>query len=129
MITVVKRFEFCYGHNLPDYAGLCRNLHGHNAVVEVEVGKFLDVKGGGNEYPGMVIDFSILKKIVAPILEKLDHQLLNIVLPAEYLPPTAENIVMWLAEQIKEGLREWEGRELVRVSVSETPNSWAIWKA
>ena len=37
MFLVTKRIEFCYGHRLLDYDGVCRHLHGHNAVVEVDV--------------------------------------------------------------------------------------------
>ena len=37
MYLVTKRIEFCYGHRLLDYDGICKHPHGHNAVVEVDV--------------------------------------------------------------------------------------------
>ena len=37
MYLVTKRIEFCYGHRLLDYDGVCKHPHGHNAIVEVEV--------------------------------------------------------------------------------------------
>ena len=38
MFRVTKEIFFCYGHRLLNYAGKCRNLHGHNgkAVITVE---------------------------------------------------------------------------------------------
>lgn len=38
MITVTRKYSFCYGHRLPGYDGKCANFHGHNAEVEVEIG-------------------------------------------------------------------------------------------
>ena len=32
MYLVTKRIEFCYGHRLLDYDGVCKHPHGHNAV-------------------------------------------------------------------------------------------------
>ena len=38
MYSVTKRIEFCYGHRLLDYDGICQHPHGHNALAEIEVG-------------------------------------------------------------------------------------------
>ena len=37
MYSVTKRIDFCYGHRLLDYDGICKHPHGHNALAEVEV--------------------------------------------------------------------------------------------
>ena len=37
MYSVTKRIDFCYGHRLLDYDGICKHPHGHNAVVELEI--------------------------------------------------------------------------------------------
>ena len=37
MSSVTKRIDFCYGHRLLDYDGICKHPHGHNAVAEIEV--------------------------------------------------------------------------------------------
>ena len=37
MYSVTKRIEFCYGHRLLDYDGVCKHPHGHNAIAEIEV--------------------------------------------------------------------------------------------
>ena len=37
MYVVTKRIEFCYGHRLLDYDGVCKHPHGHNAIAEIDV--------------------------------------------------------------------------------------------
>jgi 6-pyruvoyltetrahydropterin/6-carboxytetrahydropterin synthase len=37
MYSITKRIDFCYGHRLLDYDGICQHPHGHNAVAEIEV--------------------------------------------------------------------------------------------
>src|SRR5690606_30751544 len=58
MYLVTKRIEFCYGHRLLDYDGVCKHPHGHNAVVEV------DVSTEALDNRNMVADFSDIKRIV-----------------------------------------------------------------
>ena len=122
MLSVTKKFSFCYGHHLPDYVGLCKNFHGHNANVEVE---FSEAATRNDTYPGMVVDFHEIKNVVSPLLVFLDHQYLNEVLPEPYLPPTAEHITSWLRDKI---LETPLGNGLVRVRVSETDNAYAEWR-
>lgn len=71
MFRVTKEIHFCYGHRLLNYAGKCRNLHGHNgkAVVTVET-ESLDALG-------MVVDFSEIKRVIGKwIDDTLDHRML-----------------------------------------------------
>ena len=37
MYSVTKKIDFCYGHRLLDYDGICKHPHGHNALAEIEV--------------------------------------------------------------------------------------------
>lgn len=125
MLSVTKKFSFCYGHRLPGYSGKCRNYHGHNSNVEVEI-----VRTGPmtniilkDDYPGMVMDFSELKQLVEPVIEQLDHKDLNEVLDERFLPPTAEHIALYMWRQIV--LRLPVTYRLVRLRVSETDDSFA----
>ncbi len=52
MYSVSKRIEFCYGHRLLDYDGVCKHPHGHNAVAEIEI------RTGQLDSRNMVCDFS-----------------------------------------------------------------------
>lgn len=140
MLTVTKVFNFCYGHKLPDYEGKCRNYHGHNSRVEAE---FAAAPLAGS-YPGMIVDFSILKREVGAIVDQLDHKDLNEYLPLQtffatnaidpqtqkhFSPrlviPTAEVICQFLVSEIIDLLPDLH---LVRLRVSETDDSWAEWK-
>ena len=56
MYSVTKRIDFCYGHRLLDYDGVCKHPHGHNAVAEIEVRtETLDKRN-------MVVDFTDIKQ-------------------------------------------------------------------
>jgi 6-pyruvoyltetrahydropterin/6-carboxytetrahydropterin synthase len=116
-VTVTKKFDFCYGHFLPGYSGDCKNQHGHNSTVEIEIGENQD-----HVYNGMIIDFKEIKKQVGPIIAELDHTNLNDVIEI----PTAENICRHIARQIQ--ARCSFGMALVRVRVSETADSFAEWR-
>lgn len=116
-LTVTKRFEFCYGHQLPYHDGRCQNRHGHNAVLEIEVEGPVISEG---PKVGMIIDFGDLKKIVQEdVIKELDHQWLN----DFFDNPTAENIVVWIYDLLKGRLPE-----LRRIRLYETPDSYCEWK-
>ena len=125
MITVTKIFEFAYAHRLEDYEGACKNLHGHNGKLEIEIQltEYLSERGLSDEKLGMVIDFSKLKKIVnEEVIDKLDHSYLNDVMNRR--DPTAENMCLL----VKEKLYCKFGDALVSIKVWETSTSFAKWR-
>ena len=71
MYAVTKRIEFCYGHRLLDYDGICKHPHGHNAVAEIEIAaESLDARN-------MVADFSDIKRTVKRWVDReLDHRMI-----------------------------------------------------
>lgn len=118
VLSATKTFTFCYGHFLKDYEGKCKNLHGHNSNLEIEVSGIKNT-----DYPNMIIDFSNLKKIVKrEVVDVLDHQFLNEVLNTDY--PTVEYITEWIVRKLKPIF----GDDLIRVRVTETDDSRAEWK-
>ena len=56
MYSVTKRIDFCYGHRLLDYDGVCKHPHGHNAVAEIEV------RADALDRRNMVVDFTDIKQ-------------------------------------------------------------------
>lgn len=112
-MRVCRRFSFDAAHYLPEYEGKCKNLHGHQWVLEVEVVGPVDVNG-------MVYDFSDLKTLVTDkVINHLDHTLLNDLIKV----PTAENIIVWVWRQL-DGFGP-----LSRLRLYETPDSFVeLWE-
>ena len=131
MYSVTKRIEFCYGHRLLDYDGICKHPDGQNAIAEIEVRT--DVLDNRN----MVVDFSDIKRIVKGWIDrKLDHKMIlrqddPMVQPLQALGeplylldsnPTVERIAKLIFEVSRN-----EGLPVVRVTVWETPTSWSTY--
>jgi len=129
MYSVTKRIDFCYGHRLLDYDGICKHPHGHNAVVEIEV------RTGTLDNRNMVCDFSDIKRIVKGwIDEELDHKMIlrhdDPLVPSLrslgepiYIVdsnPTVERIARLIYDHATGA-----GLPVVRVKVWETPTSFA----
>ena len=71
----------------------------------------------------VVVDYSELSGIGDVIDDLLDHRHLNDVVEFN---PTAENLSRYLTETAREVLDLPLG-SIVRVQVSETPKTWAVW--
>lgn len=89
-MRIVTECVIAGSHHLPNYEGKCKNVHGHNWRVKVCLDGW-PLKIG--PYQGMLMDFSFIKEVV----NSLDHRNLNDVVEN----PTAENIAIWLCEEIK----------------------------
>lgn len=72
--TVLKQVRFCYGHRVPNHKSKCRNVHGHEALLEVLVEGPLVHKAGASD-EGMVLDFGDIKRAMEErIVAPLDHR-------------------------------------------------------
>ena len=121
-LSVTKIFSFCYGHRLPGYDGPCKNAHGHNSTMEIEVRP-----EAPSDYSGILVDFTKLKEIVnREIIDVLDHKFLNDdVEHFKEINPTAENMVIWIVSRLEDIF----GDSLMRVRLYETPTSYAEWNS
>ena len=121
MLSVTKRFEFEAAHHLPDYDGICQNLHGHSYKLEVEVGL---QSFQGLSKTGIIIDFKLLKEIVnEKVISVYDHEDLN----EHFDNPTAENMVVWISHILWHEFKN-HNIELIKVNLYETSNSYVTWK-
>jgi len=112
--------EFSAAHFLSHYHGKCEKLHGHNYRVRLWVqGEELD-KGG------MLLDFTILKKVLNESLAVLDHSNLND-LEIFQNDPSAERIAKFVYDSVKEKLSALglPCSLLYAVDVFENPRSMA----
>ncbi|MVO98719.1 6-carboxytetrahydropterin synthase QueD [Paenibacillus lutrae] len=122
-VLVSKEFTFDAAHHLHAYEGKCKNLHGHTYKA------VYGISGYVNEV-GLTLDFGDIKEIWKRLIEPhLDHRYLN-----ETLPPmntTAENMVVWLFEQMETALTSEAyadqvlGGRVEFVRLYETPTSFA----
>jgi 6-pyruvoyltetrahydropterin/6-carboxytetrahydropterin synthase len=133
MYSVTKRIEFCYGHRLMDYDGVCRHPHGHNAIVEI------DIKAERLDDRNMVADFTDIKRVVKGWIDReLDHKMIlreddplaqalrQLGEPMYLLDsnPTVERIAQLIFDMSRE-----QGLPVSRVTVWDTPTSWATYTA
>lgn len=133
MYSVTKRIDFCYGHRLLDYDGVCKHLHGHNAIAEIEV------RADALDHRNMVCDFGDIKRIVKGWIDAdIDHKMLlrhddplaaTLMQSGEpvYLldsNPTVERIARLIFDKALA-----YGLPVVRVTVWETPTSSAEYRA
>lgn len=86
--------QFAAGHCLPLYKGQCERMHGHNFRVDVEV------VGDELDEGGLLLDFAELKKILAAILDPLDHTVLNEIEPFDTLAPSSENLAKYIYDSL-----------------------------
>lgn len=101
-MKISVRFTVAAAHFLPNYPGKCQHLHGHNYEIR------LVCEGAPDPVTGMVIDFHAVERVFRPVFDKVDHRLLNDVIPN----PTAELFAVWLWEQVSPQLPALRGIEV-----------------
>jgi 6-pyruvoyltetrahydropterin/6-carboxytetrahydropterin synthase len=121
MYEVTVEDSFAAGHYLRNYKGKCENPHGHNYKVRVTLaGKELDKAG-------LLLDFKDLREVMKPVIDRLDHQMINDISPFTELNPSAENLAKYFYDETNDRLRKTtNGRVIVKdVTVFETDSTTA----
>lgn len=142
-IRVTKEFSFEMAHALWNYDGACSNIHGHSYELSVTlIGE--PIMEPNNPKNGMVVDFGDIKKWVKKtIIDELDHSLLiskdadkSSVSATQQMfnrmkimdfQPTCENLLVYMAEQIRVKLPQ--NLQLHSLKLRETGTSYAEWYA
>jgi 6-pyruvoyltetrahydropterin/6-carboxytetrahydropterin synthase len=142
-VRVTKEFTFDCAHALFNYNGPCRNIHGHTYKLYVTViGSVINDDSNNNN--GMIVDFSLLKRIVNDnIVSKYDHALVvnkNQKFAEELKQyqdsgkfiefdgqTTCENLLIHFAQVLTDKLPV--GVELFSLKLYETPTSYGEWFA
>ena len=92
-LKVVTRFAAA--HQLTMVGTKCENMHGHNWKIEVHViGENLDKAG-------VLVDFGVVKKHLANIMDMLDHKYLNELPTFENKQPSSENIAYLIPTELQ----------------------------
>jgi 6-pyruvoyltetrahydropterin/6-carboxytetrahydropterin synthase len=87
---------FSSGHYLRNYHGRCENPHGHNYKVRITLA------GAQLDEAGLLLDFKLLKQVMRPVIDRIDHQMLNDLEPFTTVNPSAENLAKYLYDQASE---------------------------
>ncbi len=123
MYEVTVETDFSSGHYLRNYYGKCENPHGHNYKVRVTLA------GAELDASGLLLDFKVLKQVLRPVIDRIDHQMLNDLEPFTVLNPSAENIAKYFFDQTNEHLSEvTKGRVRVKdCTIWETDTTTATY--
>ncbi len=116
-MEIFKQFTFDSAHYLPNVplGHKCRGMHGHTYKL------VLYLEGELDEQFGWVMDFAELKNIVEPVVNSIDHRILNDIPGLEN--PTCEMVAQWLWNKLKPDLTR-----LSKIELHETPTSGVVLK-
>jgi len=111
---ISKTIRFESAHFVPTFPDghQCRRVHGHSFSAE------LIIEGEVDPAVGYLVEFGEIKRIAAPIVDQLDHRLLNEIEGLEN--PTMEVLAKWIYDRLKPNLPQ-----LAIVRVQETQNNVA----
>jgi 6-pyruvoyltetrahydropterin/6-carboxytetrahydropterin synthase len=115
-MLIFKEITFDAAHYLPlvPDGHKCKELHGHTYRLKIWL------EGAPDEL-GWVMDFAQVKRILQPVIDKIDHKVLNNVEGLEN--PSCELVAMWIWDQLKPMLSL-----LKKVELHETPTSGVIYE-
>ena len=114
---LVKTFRFEAAHslrNLPE-GHKCLRMHGHSYRVDVHV------RGEVDPATGLVMDFGEIVAAVRPVIERLDHRVLNEIPGLEN--STSELIAKYLWDRIAPAVKG-----LTAVTVHESDTSRCVYR-
>ena len=122
MYEVTVESGFSSGHYLRNYRGKCENPHGHNYKVRLTLlGRELDATG-------LLLDFKLLKQVMRPVIDRIDHQMLNDLEPFTELNPSAENLAKYFYDRVSVGIKNDVPVRISEVCVWETDTSSAVYR-
>jgi 6-pyruvoyltetrahydropterin/6-carboxytetrahydropterin synthase len=123
MYEVTVEADFSSGHYLRNYKGKCENPHGHNYKIRVTLA------GVALDEAGLLLDFKLLKQVLRPVIERIDHRMLNELEPFIVLNPSAENLAKYFYDQTNKQLAEMTaGRVRVKdATIWETDTTTATY--
>ncbi|MDX2266573.1 MAG: 6-carboxytetrahydropterin synthase QueD [Bryobacter sp.] len=110
MFEVTVEQHFSAAHLLRNYPGKCAQLHGHNYKVQVTI------EGPALDSLGMLVEFEVIKKALAPWIDRFDHGYLNEIPPFDQTNPTAENLAKFFWEVVDKAIRQPGGAAEVKVA-------------
>jgi len=116
--TVRCRAAFEAAHHLVDYVGGPEPVHGHSWTIEVAL--WTSALGAHD----LSVDFVPTEAFVKSLAERLHNRDLNTVPPFDRKNASAENVALWVADEVAKAGVLKDGERLEEVTVWEgTRNS------
>jgi len=119
MFELTLEAEFAAAHRLRMYDGQFEALHGHNWRVEVYY------EGERLDSIGVAADFTVLQRDLRAVVEKLHDRYLNELPMFAERNPSAENVAVFLYEELCS--KAPSGVRLSKVRVWEAPGCAAAY--
>ncbi|HQR45864.1 MAG TPA: 6-carboxytetrahydropterin synthase [Thermoanaerobaculia bacterium] len=111
--TVRCHATFEAAHHLVDYVGGPEPAHGHSWKIEVALGV---ERLGAHD---LSVDFVPTEAFVKSLAARLHNRDLNAVPPFDRKNPSAENVALWVADEIRTAALLADGVRLEEVTVWE----------
>ncbi len=108
-------------HYLPQASDVEREEHHHDYTVEVII------RGSGVDESGYLIDITVLKEVLASVLDRYRGNVLNDLPEFSSCAPTMENLAVEIWKRVHEGLGEVEERTLT-IRIWEDESAWACFE-
>ena len=115
--TIRCHATFEAAHHLVDYAGGPERVHGHSWRIEVALG--VDRLGAYD----LAVDFVPTEAFVRGLAARLHDRDLNAVPPFDRKNASAENVALWVADEIRRAGLLQDGVRLEEVTVWEGPSN------
>ncbi|MBI5442476.1 MAG: 6-carboxytetrahydropterin synthase [Deltaproteobacteria bacterium] len=120
--TIRCHATFEAAHHLRDYVDGPEPVHGHSWKIEVALGT--DALGAY----GLSVDFVPTEMLVRELAARLHDRDINSVPPFDVKNPTAENVALWVAEEIRTSGRLPKDARIEEVTVWEGPRNSVTWR-
>lgn len=115
--TIRCHATFEAAHHLRDYVGGPEPVHGHSWKIEVA----LTTERLGSY--DLSVDFVPTETLVKELAARLHDRDINTVPPFDTKNPTAENVAVWVAEEVRRSGALANGARLASVTVWEGPRN------
>ncbi len=114
---LVRDYRFEAAHFLPRVPEphKCHRMHGHSYHLAITIAGDIDPD------TGWLVDFAAMDEVVAPVIARLDHRVLNEIAGLENA--TCEVLAGWLWRELRRGLPL-----LTQVVVAETPDARCVYR-
>ena len=139
-MEITTKLEFDAGHRIPNHKSICKNLHGHRYCIEVTIKGEINSDKLNSDF-GMVIDFKDAKELIKKtIVDEWDHSFIvykDDAIVLEFLKsldnhktvifslvPTAENMALYLIDEVCPMLLKDTGVSVNKIRLYETTNCY-----